>query len=206
MQHVVMYRDGMQPIWRHETVVHPLRRLFRRSANADRLTRITGSLGSFAREDIIHDTNGNRLRVERRTTANAASPSQTDTYTKAPGTNRLTGITGAAGNRAFSLDARGNLITETRSDGTSVTVTYDGRGRLVAYTSGGASQTMTYNGADERVRVVTTPASGPVDTRVYVYDLDHRVIGEYGPGDKGDEPAVYSWTLPEDGDRNSGGT
>jgi hypothetical protein len=65
-------------------------------------------------------------------------------------------------------------------------------------------------GANERVRVVTTPASGPAPgpagTRVCVDHLDHRIIGASGPGGKGDEPAVYSWALPEDGDRNSGGT
>jgi RHS repeat-associated protein len=165
----------------------------------DRLSRVTGTFSGFAREDIVHDTNGNRLRVERRTVATAASPSAVDTYALSPGTNRLISITGASGSRSFSYDLRGNLAGETRSTGPAVAVTYDGRGRLTAYASGGASQTMTYNGADERVAVVTTPASGPVDTRIYVYDLDHRIIGEYGPGGNADVRAEYIWTLPEVG-------
>jgi RHS repeat-associated protein len=140
-----------------------------------------------------------RLRVERRTVANAVSPSQVDTYQLAPGSNRLTAITGASGSRSFAYDLRGNLTGETRSTGPAVAVTYDGRGRLTAYASAGASQTMVYNGADERVAVVTTPASGPVDTRIYVYDLDHRIIGEYGPGGNADVRAEYIWTLPEVG-------
>jgi RHS repeat-associated protein len=167
--------------------------------SCDRLSRVTGTFSGYAREDIVHDTNGNRLRVERRTVANAVSPSQVDTYQLAPGTNRLTAITGASGSRSFAYDLRGNLTGETRSTGPAVAVTYDGRGRLTAYASAGASQTMTYNGADERVRVVTAPASGPVDTRVYVYDLDHRIIGEYGPGGNADVRAEYIWTLPEVG-------
>ncbi|GBF59047.1 hypothetical protein PbB2_02739 [Candidatus Phycosocius bacilliformis] len=37
---------------------------------------------------------------------------------------------------------------------------------------------MLYNGMDERIQVVTTPAIGAADTRVYLYDLDHRIVGE----------------------------
>lgn len=54
---------------------------------------------------------------------------------------------------------------------------------------------MLYNGADERIRVITTPASGQVDTRQFVYDLDHRIVGEYGAGGATDLKAEYIWTL-----------
>jgi RHS repeat-associated protein len=80
-----------------------------------------------------------------------------------------------------------------------VTVAYDGRARLTSYSVGTASQTMLYNGADERIRVVTTPASGPTDTRQFVYDLDHRIVGEYGAGGASDLKAEYIWLLPEVG-------
>jgi hypothetical protein len=89
---------------------------------------------------------------------------------------------------------------------------YDGRARLTSYTVGTASQTMLYNGADERIRVVTTTASGPTDTRQFVYDLDHRIVGEYGAGGAADLKAEYIWTLsgvgetgPAGGDDGTGG-
>lgn len=162
----------------------------------ERLTRMDGSVNGFAREDYLHDDNGNRLAVQRRATVAAANPAEVDTYTIAPGTNRLTSIVTPAGTRSFTHDARGNLIGETRPGGSPVTVAYDGRARLISYSVGTASQTMLYNGADERIRVITTPASGPVDTRQFVYDLDHRIIGEYGAGGATDLKAEYIWTLP----------
>ncbi len=178
----------------------------------ERLTRMDGAVGSFAREDYIHDDNGNRLAVERRATVAAATPAETDSYSIAPGTNRLTSITTPAGTRAFTHDARGNQTSETRPTGAPVTVAYDGRARLTSYSVGSANQTMLYNGADERIRVVTTPASGPTDTRVFLYDLDHRIVGEYGAGGAADLKAEYIWTLsgvgetgPTGGDDGTGG-
>lgn len=60
-----------------------------------------------------------------------------------------------------------------------------------------ANQAMLYNGEDERVRVVTTPATGAVDTRLYIYDTDHRIIGEYGAGGTADIKAEYIWLSAE---------
>lgn len=178
----------------------------------ERLTRMDGAVGSFVREDYLHDDNGNRLLVERRATVAAATPAETDSYSIAPGTNRLTSIATPAGTRSFTHDARGNLAGETRPAGSPVTVAYDGRARLTSYSVGTATQTMLYNGADERIRVITTPASGPVDTRQFVYDLDHRIVGEYGAGGATDLKAEYIWTLsgvgsagPTGGDDGTGG-
>jgi RHS repeat-associated protein len=178
----------------------------------ERLTRMDGAVGSFAREDYLHDDNGNRLAVERRATVADAIPAETDSYSIAPGTNRLTAITTPTGTRSFTHDARGNQTGETRPDGAVVTVSYDGRARLTSYSVGTATQTMLYNGADERIRVVTTPASGPTDTRIFLYDLDHRIVGEYGAGGATDLKAEYIWTLsgvgetgPTGGDDGTGG-
>jgi YD repeat-containing protein len=85
-----------------------------------------------------------------------------------------------SGTRLISHDGRGNQIAEQFPRGGTVTVAYDGHARLTRYRNGGASQTMLYNGMDERIQVVTTPAIGLADTRVYLYDLDHRIVGEYG--------------------------
>jgi RHS repeat-associated protein len=165
----------------------------------DRIRRITGTPGPFAREDFIYDKNGNRLRVERRATATAATPIQTETYTLAANTNRLTSLTTAAGTYRYSHDGRGNQSTETWPDGSVIQVAYDGFARLTRYKVGLATQDMLYNGDDERIRVVTTPAVGPADTRIYMYDLDNRIVAEYGGAGVSDVKAEYIWTLPEVG-------
>jgi len=170
----------------------------------DRLTRTTGNLtgtsaGTYGREDFIYDKNGNRLKVERRATATAATPVETDTYTIATGTNRLRSIADTSGTRLITHDGRGNQITEQFPGGVTVTVAYDGHARLTRYRNGGASQTMLYNGMDERIQVVTTPAIGAADTRVYLYDLNHRIVGEYGPTGTSDIKAEYIWLMPEVG-------
>ncbi len=104
-----------------------------------------------------------------------------------------------SGTRLISHDGRGNQITEQFPGGVTVTVAYDGHARLTRYRNGGASQTMLYNGMDERIQVVTTPAIGSADTRVYLYDLDHRIVGEYGATGTADIKAEYIWLMPEVG-------
>jgi RHS repeat-associated protein len=94
-------------------------------------------------------------------------------------------------------DGRGNQSVEQWPDGSTITVAYDGFARLTRYKVGLATQDMLYNGDDERIRVVTTPAIGPSDTRIYMYDLDHRIVGEYGGTGITDIKAEYIWTLPE---------
>jgi RHS repeat-associated protein len=165
----------------------------------DRLTRITGTQGAFAREDYIYDKNGNRLAVERRTAATTVPATQTDTYTLAANTNRLTSLATTAGTYTYSHDGRGNQSVEQWPDGSVITVAYDGFARLARYKVGLATQDMVYNGEDERIRIVTTPAVGPSDTRIYMYDLDHRIVGEYGGAGVTDIKAEYIWTLPEVG-------
>jgi len=170
----------------------------------DRLTRTTGTLtgtaaGTYGREDFTYDKNGNRLKVERRATATALTPVETDTYTLATGTNRLRIVADTSGMRFISYDGRGNQIAEQFPRGGAVTVAYDGHARLTRYRNGGASQTMLYNGMDERIQVVTTPAIGLADTRVYLYDLDHRIVGEYGATGTSDIKAEYIWLMPEVG-------
>ena len=101
--------------------------------------------------------------------------------------------------RLISYDGRGNQIAEQFPRGGTVTVAYDGHARLTRYRNGGASQTMLYNGMDERIQVLTTPAIGLADTRLYLYDLDHRIVGEYGATGTSDIKAEYIWLMPEVG-------
>jgi RHS repeat-associated protein len=166
--------------------------------SVDRLTRMDGSAGAFARQDFLHDANGNRTAVERRANIGDLTPAESDTYTKASGTNRLASVAMPAGTRSFAHDARGNLTGEVLPGGGTVTLTYDGHARLTSYAATGApGQAMTYNGFDERTRIVTTPAGGgAADTRHFAYDQHHRLIGEYG-ATTADLRAEHIWLLPE---------
>jgi RHS repeat-associated protein len=119
------------------------------------------------------------------------------------GTNRVRTIATPTGTRTIAHDARGNQTSEQWPGGLTVTVAYDGHARLTLYrartATTSATQAMLYSGEDERVRVVTTPATGAADTRLYVYDTDHRIIGEYGAGGTADIKAEYIWLSPEVG-------
>jgi YD repeat-containing protein len=103
-----------------------------------RLTRSVANTGTFRREDLLYDANDNRTSVERRTTATTAAATQTDSYTRTTGTNRLASIVTsgtATGTRSISYDARGNTATETRPSAVTVSTSYDGHGRLLSYTA-----------------------------------------------------------------------
>ncbi|MBK6299252.1 MAG: RHS repeat protein [Sphingomonadales bacterium] len=140
------------------------------------LSRTVVQTGTYKREDYLFDKNGNRTSVERRVNAADASPAQTDTYTRASGTNRLASVALPAGTRSISYDNRGNTASEARPASVSATVTYDGHGRLTGYVrTGDATQANVYNGLDDRV-VVTSGST----VRRFLYDAGGRVLGEYG--------------------------
>ncbi len=161
----------------------------------DRLSRIDGALaGGMAREDLLHDQNGNRTGVERRVSATDMLPSETHSYTKSAGTNRLASVTTPAGTRSIGYDARGNTITEARPGAVNVTASYDGHGRLTAYAQGATSLGHGYNGLDDR----TSTTSSGVTTR-FLYDPSGRIIGEYG-ANATDVKAEHIWLNPESGE------
>ena len=167
--------------------------------SVDRLARVDGGTGGFAREDYVHDKNGNLTTVERRVIVTDASPAESDTHARTSGTNRISSVTHPGGTRSFTHDARGNLIADTRPAGAGVTLGYDGHARLASYARAGAeTQAMLYNGFDERVGLTTTLGGSPVDERRYAYDANHRIVGEYG-ATTSDLRAEYIWLLPEVG-------
>jgi len=166
----------------------------------DRLTRVDSDGAPFAREDYVHDKNGNRTAAQRRTNVGDATPAETDAYTRTSGTNRIASIAPASGGtRAFTHDARGNLTGETRPGGPSLTLGYDGYARLASYAVAGAeTQAMLYNGFDERVGLTTSLGGSPVAERRYIYDEGHRITGEYG-ATTATLYAEYIWFQPEVG-------
>lgn len=181
--------------------------------SVDRLARVDNGSGLFAREDYVYDKNGNRTAVERRTNTTDTAAAESDAYTRTNGTNRIASVAPTGGGmRAFTHDARGNLIGETRPGGPSLTLGYDGHARLQSYAvAGSETQTMLYNGFDERVGLTTSLGGSPVAERRYIYDADHRITGEYG-ATTADLRAEYIWLQPEvgeaslfDGDGELGG-
>jgi RHS repeat-associated protein len=170
--------------------------------NMGRLAQVTlasGSTAPFKRTDYVYDTNGNRSSTARRVNTADVNASESDVYALTPGTNRLASITVPSGNRSITPDARGNMQSETRPGGLTVTTGYDGHARLVSYTSSGTtSLSHVYNGFDDRVSTTTTPSGGTADTHRFVYAPDGRVIGEYGASAT-DVRAEFIWMSPQVG-------
>jgi YD repeat-containing protein len=164
-----------------------------------RLNRVTLAEGSTApvkRTDYLFDLNGNRTELLTRPLASDPDSAATvQSYQTAEASNRLEAITGPGGTRSFTYDARGNLTSETRPGGVTVSAGYDGYGRLTSYArTGEDSLSHSYNGMDDRV----TTTSG-TDTRRFTYAPDGRVLGEYGSGPQ-DVKAEFIWLNPQVGD------
>jgi RHS repeat-associated protein len=119
--------------------------------------------------------------------------SGTESYSYTSGKNRLASVTNAAGTRSISNDGRGNTSSEARPGSVSVSTSYDGYGRLLGYTrTGDPAQANAYNGLDERVSVTSAST-----THNFVYDADHRLIGEYDSS--GAPVAETIWLSPSVG-------
>jgi RHS repeat-associated protein len=155
-----------------------------------RLTQSVLAAGSTRRQDLIYDTNSNLQRIELRANPADIVPASTTTYSLNAGTNQLASVVDPGGTRSISYDGRGNTIGETRPS-SGITVAYDGLGRLTSYqVSGGDTLANEYNGLDDRITGGTT-----TDPRHYVYDLDGRMMGEYGSS-YGDVKAETIWLSP----------
>ncbi len=184
--------DADGNVTRINDLVDPSRtRLFHYDLNG-RLSRTDVASGSTQRVDYVHDANGNRLREKRRALPTDPAPLESDVYSVAAGTNRLTAIAAPSGTRSFGYDNRGNIISEVRPGGGTIAIAYDAFGRLTSYNrTGQPSLVHAYNGLDDRV--ATTSGS---DVRRFVYDPDGRVIGEYGAS-ASDVKAEFIWMSPQ---------
>ena len=167
---------------------------------AGRLNRLETGAGSIQRVDYTYDANGNRLSQDNRALASDSAPVSSDAYGYTAGTNQLASITSPSGTRAISYDGRGNTAAETRPDGIAIQTSYDGFARLTGYTRSDTALSFGYNGRDDRIGMIRDGVQ-----RWFVYDLDGRVIGEYGAGGPTDVRAEFLWTLPEVGERGSFG-
>ncbi|MFZ0452043.1 MAG: hypothetical protein WAL98_22650, partial [Desulfatiglandaceae bacterium] len=121
------------------------------------LTSATNILGSFG---YTYDRVGNRLT--------RTLDGQTDVYSYAPGTNRLTGITGD-NPETFSHDANGN--TTAVGDRTLI---YNQNNRLIRVTENGtALGEYLYNGRGERAKKITNNG-----TVYFLYDKEGSLMAE----------------------------
>jgi RHS repeat-associated protein len=126
----------------------------------DRLTSVTTGTSSWS---IAYDANGNRTSVSLN-----GSPSA---YTTSATSNRLDSIANPA--RSFGYDNAGN----TTSDSTNYTATYALTGMLSSLTKTGVTTSFSYDADNRRVRKVTS--AGASNTRIFVYDLNGQLLGEY---------------------------
>jgi RHS repeat-associated protein len=90
------------------------------------------------------------------------------------------------GSNAYSYDANGNMTSRQIASGT-YTLSYDAEGKLVGISGGGMSAVYTYNGDDERVKVVITSGS---DTQITAY------VGDYFEVSVGDPHQLPTPTQP----------
>jgi RHS repeat-associated protein len=116
--------------------------------------------GSNPSRRPAHNQHGNRLTE----TGTAAS-----TYSIAPSSNRITGITGALA-RSYAYDAAGNTTGYS-----TVTASYNNAGRLQTLTNGASTETSVYNALGQRIRI----SGGINGTVLYSYDEAGHLLGEY---------------------------
>lgn len=126
----------------------------------DALDRLTSGTSPSTTRGWTYDANGNRLTE----TGSAAS-----TYTIAPSSNRISGITGALA-RTYAYDNAGNTTGYS-----TVTATYNNAGRLKTLANGGSTETAIYNALGQRIQI----SGGVNGTVLYAYDEAGHLVGEY---------------------------
>jgi YD repeat-containing protein len=90
----------------------------------DNLHRLTSADGAYGNLDYSYDEVGNRL------TRTIDGDLETYSYTPPGSGNRLQSVTKPQGIRTFQYDAAGNITQDARSDGTTITNTFNDRARL----------------------------------------------------------------------------
>jgi RHS repeat-associated protein len=138
----------------------------------DNLDRITSFASTPRSQSFAYDLTGNLLAK-----SDVVSGVQTDTtYSIAPTSNRMTGISSLG--IGYSFDLAGNRTGDGR-----ISYLYNARGRLyrVNIINGAVTQTFNYlvNGINQRVRKTGPSTIVPQGTQIFVYDEAGKLVGEY---------------------------
>jgi RHS repeat-associated protein len=153
---------------------------------ANRLASADGPWGNAA---YAYDGVGNRLSEivtlgGNTTTRLASFPASS---------NRLSGTTeNGASLRAYSYDAAGNIVTDTRP-GETFAFTYNARNRPTSVTRNGqAWASYGYNALEQLITRSTSAPGGPAGTVHYIHDLEGHIIAE-ADGATGQTLREYIW-------------
>jgi RHS repeat-associated protein len=154
----------------------------------DALDRLSSYTGGTKTQNYGYDADSNRTSASLKDGATT----NTFTYTFPSTSNRLSTINGAW-NESFTYTADGSTANHTTPSG-NYTFTYDARGRLVKAKVGALSKTYGINGLGQRV--VKKDLAQAANNRYFVYDLEGRLIGEYGQGGTLVQETVWLGDLP----------
>jgi RHS repeat-associated protein len=154
-------------------ITHPTDANWSRGYAYDGLDRIASFISQPRDQTFNYDATGNLLsKMDRVGTTDPF----TYTYTIAPTSNRMTGISNLG--IGYTIDAAGN-----RTADSTTTWVVNARGRVsqVRVISGATTTTYNYliNGQNLRVRKTGPSSVVPQGTQVFVYDEAGRLIGEY---------------------------
>jgi len=144
----------------------------------DSLDRLDFATGNYGDKTYGYDGVGNRLSLNTDLTGQGGS-SETQNYTYASGSHRLTDI---VGERSFQYDAAGNTLANGPA-----TFSYNDRNRMASATANGVTTNYGHNALGQRVQ----KTSGSDETH-YIYDLSGRLIAE-ADGSTGAVQVEYSY-------------
>ncbi len=137
--------------------------------------RQPGRQGYYGALSFAYDGVGNRLSE----TTNGVLSSYSYPLTS----NKLSSVTPTGGSvRAFTYDAAGNILTDTRAGGLGMTFQYDVEGRLSrAWQTNSTANGGVYGyDALNRLasRTVTQTAAPTTTTTLYIHDINNHIIAE----------------------------
>ncbi|EGM79575.1 RHS repeat-associated core domain protein [Rheinheimera sp. A13L] len=120
-------------------ITHHITSSYSQSFSYDKLNRLTGITSSgLGNHSFGYDALGNRT---------SRSGAIAETYTLATNSNRLSNVTKGSQTRVFGYDANGNVISEKRFNGSTITYSYNDDNRMV---TAGTTQ-YKYNALGQRV-------------------------------------------------------
>ena len=169
--------------------------------------QVTGQPQPLYQETYLRDNLG---RIQQREVRENGTLVDTFLYVYHAHRGWLTSVTRNGGPPAtWTYDDRGNRISATPSDGTTVTSTYDAQdrllsqgavtfgydvhGRIVSKTAPGETTAYTWDAAGRLVKVLRTPTTGAPTVVEYVLDPAGRRVGKKKGTGPGDMAMVAGW-------------